>query len=293
MTMWRLSILLFTISFLGFNANAQARDSIVKISNSVINLKPKIVTHSSDDVKEMVIIGQDTVDVILPEKNYGRYDRGLFNYLFIPKGQWSFGLAVSYGSIGSQDLSLLNIIDDLNLDGSIFSIKPYVSYFFRNNSCIGMRMGYNKSNLDLKSLGMDFGDDLNFNISNVLYNYETYSASIFYRHYIGLGKDRRFGVFNEVDLAFASGNGQFKRSYNDVPRDTRTVSSECRLNFSPGLCVFIQDYVSFNISFGVFGLYFKKENQKTNDVEEGSRFSSGADFKFNLFNINLGIAVHI
>ena len=57
--------------------------------------------------------------------------------------------------------------------------------------------------------------------------------------------------------------------------------------------MFFHDYVSFNISFGVLGFYFKNEKQKTNEVEEGSRFSSGADFKVNLFNINLGIAVHI
>ena len=43
---------------------------------------------SPEDVREMVIVGNDTVDVIIPEKNFGRYDRGLFNYLFIPKGQW-------------------------------------------------------------------------------------------------------------------------------------------------------------------------------------------------------------
>ena len=32
-----------------------------------------------EDVREMVIVGNDTVDVIIPEKNFGRYDRGLFN----------------------------------------------------------------------------------------------------------------------------------------------------------------------------------------------------------------------
>lgn len=290
--MWRYLILSISL-LLAINVDAAIpTDTIIRVSNK-ISLKPKTIGARPDDVKELVIVGKDTVDVILPEKNYGRYDRGLFNYLFIPKGQWSFGLAVSYGSIGSQDLSLLNLVSDLDLDGSIFSLKPYVSYFFKSNSCVGMRLGYNRGHVDLKSLGMDITDDLNFNIANVLFHTESYSASVFYRHYVGLGKSRRFGVFNEVDLAFSSGNGQFKRYYNEQPRDTRTNTSECSLNFSPGLCVFIQDYISFNVSFGVFGLHLKKEIQTTNDVEEGSRFSSGADFKFNLFNINLGIAVHI
>ncbi|HRN04977.1 MAG TPA: hypothetical protein PLL05_07995, partial [Muribaculaceae bacterium] len=36
---------------------------------------------------EKVIVGLDTVSIIIPEHNFGRYDRGLYNYLFIPKGQ--------------------------------------------------------------------------------------------------------------------------------------------------------------------------------------------------------------
>lgn len=283
MKKWRIYISLICIGII-FSASINATEAAdtTKIAIPVPSLN-----------SDRVIIGKDTVDIIIPEKNYGRYDRGLSNFLFIPKGQWSFGLTVSYGSISSEDLQLLNILKDFDLKGSIFSLKPYISYFFRNNSAIGMRLGYSKNNVDLGKLSMDFGSDLNFSLADVLYNNEYYSASVFYRHYIGLGRDKRFGVFNEIDLAFGSGIGQFKRSYDGVPRDTRTVSSECRLNFSPGVCVFFHDYVSFNVSFGVFGLYFKNEKQTTNGENEGSHFSSGADFKFNLFNINLGIAVHI
>lgn len=32
---------------------------------------------------ERVIVGEDTVSIIIPQKNYGRYDRGLFNFLFV------------------------------------------------------------------------------------------------------------------------------------------------------------------------------------------------------------------
>ena len=53
------------------------------------------------------------------------------------------------------------------------------------------------------------------------------------------------------------------------------------------------DYVSFNVSFGVFGVKLHHEKQTTNGVEDGSRFSSGANFKFNIFNINFGMAVFI
>ena len=114
-----------------------------------------------------------------------------------------------------------------------------------------------------------------------------------YRNYVGLGRERRFGVFNDVDLSFGTGTSRFKRYYGRKLRDTRTNSTTASINLSPGVCVVIMDYVSFNVSFGVFGIKLHQEKQITDGVEEGSRFSSGANFRFNIFNINFGMAVYI
>lgn len=246
-----------------------------------------------DEIDETVIVGGDTVSIILPQKNYGRYDRGLFNYLFIPKGQWSFGLMASYGQFSTDDVQLLSVIQNLDLNIKAYSLQPSITYFFRNNQSIGLKFVYVRRNLDLPNLGVDFSDDMNFSLKDVSYYEQSYSTSVSYRNYVGLGRDRRFGVFNDVDLSFGSGSSRFKRYYDGQLRDTRTNSVSAALNFSPGLCVFIMDYVSFNVSFGVFGIKVHHEKQQTNGVEEGSRFSSGANFKFNIFNINFGMAVFI
>ncbi|MDE6130045.1 MAG: hypothetical protein K2F74_00505 [Muribaculaceae bacterium] len=242
---------------------------------------------------EKVLVNGDTVSMIIPQRNFGRYDRGLFNYLFIPKGKWAFGLTASYGELNTDDIQLLGILKDLDFSGKIYSIKPSVSYFIASNQSVGMKFNYSRGIGDLDNLAMDFSEDLNFSISDVSYYTQSYAISAFYRNYVGLGMDKRFAVFNEVDLAFSGGSSRFKRIYNEAPRDTRTVITEASLNFSPGLCVFIQDYVSFNISFGVFGLKLRKEHQTTDGVEEGSRFTSGANFRFNIFNIAFGMMVVI
>lgn len=242
---------------------------------------------------ETVIVGSDTVSIILPEPNYGRYDRGLFNFLFIPKGQWMFGVTASYGEFNSQDIQLLSLLKDFSFKGKTYAIKPYFSYFFRNNQSMGMRFEYTRSAADLGSLAVDFDEDLNFSISDVSYYSQMYSASVFYRSYVGLGTAKRFAIFNEVSLAFGSGASRFKRLYDGEPRDTRTNTVKFGLDFSPGVCVFIMDNVSFNVSFGVFGLHVTHDRQYTNGADEGSRTSSGANFRFNLFNINFGIGVTI
>ena len=146
---------------------------------------------------------------------------------------------------------------------------------------------------DLGGLTFDISDDMNFKLKDVSYYSKSYSSAIAYRNYVGLGRDRRFGVFNEVELAFGAGSSRFLRTYGGELFDTRTSSMSVALNFSPGVCVFIMDNIGFNVSFGVFGINVRNERQSTNGVDEGRRFSSGANFRFNIFNINFGMAVFI
>jgi hypothetical protein len=243
--------------------------------------------------KEKVIVGDDTVSIILPERNFGRYDRGLYNYLFIPKGKWAIGLTANYGELTTEDSQLLSVLKDLDFTGKLYSINPTLSYFIGHNQSVGLKFTYSRGVADLASLSVDFDDDLNFSIKDVSYYTESFAMGSFYRNYVGLGSQRRFGVFNEVSLMFQSGSSRFKRLYNDAPRDTRTTITQGALNFSPGLAVFLQQNVAFNVSFGVFGLKVRHENQVTDGVEEGSRTTSGANFKFNIFNIDFGLLVVI
>ncbi len=242
---------------------------------------------------EKVVVNGDTVSVILPERNFGRFDRGLFNYMFIPKGKWGFGITAAYGELQTEDISVLSVLDDFNFKGKIYSVKPYLQYFVRSNQAVGLKFDYSRGVADLASLAVDFDDDLNFSLRDVSYYQQSFAVSTFYRNYVGLDHNGRFGIFNEVDLAFGSGSSRFKRQYNGVPRDTRTVITKASLNFSPGLCVFIQDYLSFNVSFGVFGLKYQHEHQTTDGIDEGTRNTSGANFRFNIFNINFGLMVVI
>lgn len=251
------------------------------------------VTRAVEDSVAMVVVGNDTVNVIIPERNLGRFDRGLFNYIFIPRNKWGFGITASYGELNTDDVQVLSILKDVDFNGKMYSIRPYLSYFIRNNQSVGLKFNYNRGIADLGRLAVDFDDDLNFTLRDVSYYQQSFGIGAFYRNYVGLGHNGRFSIFNEVELGFSSGSSRFRRLYNSEPRDTRTTSTEVSLNFSPGVCVFIQEYVSFNVSFGVFGLKMRKEKQLTNGIDEGSRFTSGANFRFNIFNINFGMMVVI
>lgn len=260
---------------------------ILKGHSKVVDDEKKI------DATELVSWKGDTVPMQLKTRNLGRFDRGLSNYLFIPRGQWSFGLTASYGELSTDKLQLMGLLSDIDISGHIFSVKPYMSYFIKNNTSVGLRFGYTSAKGNVDSFKLDIDDDMNFNLHDIMYRNESYTAAFTLRQYIGIARRGRFGVFNEVELAFSSGNSDFARPYAGELRNTHTTYMEAALNFSPGVCVFIMENVSFNLSFGVFGFSMRNEKQMENGVEIGNRMTSGANFRFNIFNLNFGIAVHI
>ena len=191
-----------------------------------VNEHGKIVLATVDPrlLDERVVVGTDTVPIILPTPNYGRYDRGLFNFLFIPQGQWMFGLTASYGEFNSDDVQILSLIKDFSFKGKLYSIQPTVSYFFRSNQSMGLKFSYSRGIADLGGLSVDIDDDMSFTLSDISYYSQSYTASVFYRNYVGLGSEKRFAIFNEIDLAFGSGSSRFKRSYDGEMRDTKTLT---------------------------------------------------------------------
>lgn len=252
-----------------------------------------VIVDRAKPQSDMVIVRGDTISEILTQRNFGRFDRGLFNYIFIPRGQWQLGVTASYGEFSSQDYQLFDILGDFDFSGHTFSIKPYMACFIGNNQALGLRLGYTQSRGDLGTLAVDFDEDLSFSVNDVMYRAESYQASMFYRSYLGLARRGRFGVYNEISLAFSSGNSDFRRYIGGSPINTHTTNMEAKLSFSPGVCVFINQFMSFNIDFAVVGFYLRNEKQWINEEPAGNRFSSGANFRFNLFNINFGLGVHI
>ncbi|MDE6795289.1 MAG: hypothetical protein K2J63_08280, partial [Muribaculaceae bacterium] len=238
------------------------------------------------DPNERVTFRGDTINMVLRDRNLGRYDRGLFNYLFIPKGIWSIGVTASYGEFSTKDLEVLDLISDIDFSGHIFSIRPYFSYFIGNNRSVGMRLGYTSGKANIGSFKVDIDEDMNFNLHDISYRSESYTAAITYNQYFGIARRGRFGIFNEVELAFSSGNSDFIRPYAGELKTTHTNTMQAALNFSPGLSVYIMDPVTFNVSFGVFGIHIRNEKQTVDGEDMGSRFTSGANFRFNIFNIS-------
>ena len=71
-----------------------------------------------------------------------RIDREVNRGRFAYKGELIIGLTASYGTMSSDDTDFMVILDNINLDGTIATVKPFIGYFYRDNRCVGVRFGY-------------------------------------------------------------------------------------------------------------------------------------------------------
>ena len=269
-------------------------DSLANEVRTLLQGKHKIVRDDSKiDLDEKVTYKGDTLPMVLKDLKLGRYDRGLYNFLFMPKGMWTLGLTASYGKFSTADLQMFDVIQDVDISAHALSIKPYFSYAFKNNVTAGLRLEYSNIVGGIDSFGLDIDEDMSFDIHDVGYKSESYAAAILLTQYIGLTRKGRFGVFNEAQLKLSSGTSDFNRPYNGEVKSTHSSSFQASLTYSPGLSVFVMPNVSANVSFGVFGFHITRVRQWEDGERTGTRVTSGANFRFNIFNISFGLAVHM
>lgn len=166
-----------------------------------------------------------------------------------------------------------------------------MGYAVADNMVVGVKLGYNHTIADLGNVSIDMGDDLDFSLTNMRYAEDLYSFGVFHRSYVGLDRGKLFGLFNETTLTYKNGSSSFARGEGEDYKRTETTINELHLGISPGVAVFITQNICAELSFGVVGFKYRSESQKNNLGETGKRRNSGADFKINLFNINIGLTV--
>ncbi|MGL4993862.1 MAG: hypothetical protein ACRC6R_07040 [Bacteroidales bacterium] len=240
-----------------------------------------------------LISTRDTIDIIRT-RAIGRFDRHITNYRFIPQKKWIGGVTFSYVNYESSESSILfSLLKDFTSNARTLKFRPYIGYALRDNVVIGMEFGYNHTVANLDNISLKIDDDLDFTMSGIRLTEDLYTIATFHRSYVGLDPGKRFGLFNETALTYKKGTASFARTQAEQPKRTDTDIQEINLGINPGVSVFIMQNVSAEVSFGIVGFKYRSEKQRNTLGEEGSRRSSGANFKINLFNINLGISVCI
>ena len=228
-----------------------------------------------------------------------RMDREINKLKFAYKGEVIMGLTASYGTLSSDDTDIMLLIDGINADGSIATVKPFIGYFYSDNHCLGVRFGYRHMGGSLDNARYDLGEsnDLSGAIPKLDINSDNYSFGIFHRSYAGLDPKGRFGLFAEFELSLATGTSKFSYQQNtssDEMKTTHSDNTQLKLSFNPGAAVYIFPNVCATVSFGLGGIQYNSVTQKDeNGKKTGSREASNMRFRLNVAAINFGMTVHL
>lgn len=241
-------------------------------------------------------MGQNLTQTTVKHKRTPRIDREIGSNKFVFKGESMMGLTVSYGTLESDDSDLGLIIDNINLHGSMFTIKPHYGYFYRDNQAVGVRLGYTYADGALDEIGLNLGEanDVNISLGDLGYSNRAYSAAIYHRSYMALDKKGRFGLFAEWELSGQMGRSEFNYQADGAAKSTISENYRIRLGFAPGLSVYIFPNVCAGVSFGLGGLQYNHISQKDGEGNHiGKRDFSKLRFGLNLAQINIGVNVHL
>jgi len=221
-----------------------------------------------------------------------RVSREELQGLFVPKGQWMAGGSISYNEWDGGNLNYL-VLKNIDFEGHTFSASPYFGYFIADNIAIGGRFSYSRYYFNMGQFDLNLGEDFNISLSDLYWLEHHYASSAFLRSYMPMFGSKVFGFFGEIRGIYSYANGknstgsgtEFDGSYEHV----HTI----QLGFCPGMAAFVTDFMAVEASIGVMGLRYRWKDQKTNQVETGSSKSGSANFKFNLFSVNLGMTFYL
>jgi len=221
-----------------------------------------------------------------------KFDRGIKQSTFVPKGQWITGISVSYSEYSNDNYKFL-VLEKIDGSGYNFKVSPLICFTFRDNVAAGGRFGYSRSLTKLNSLSLNLDDDLDFDINDMYNLNHSYSGTGVLRTYISLGDSKRFGLYNEVQFTLEGGQAKMIDGKGDDLTGTYQKSFGMQVGMAPGLVAFVNNYTAIEVSIGVLGFDYKKTKQVTDQVYYGERRSSSANFRINLFSIGLGLAFYL
>ena len=229
-----------------------------------------------------------------------RIDREINKLKFAYKGEVMMGLTASYGTLSSDDTDIMLILDNINADGTVATVKPFVGYFYRDNNCIGVRFGYRHMSGTLDNTYFDAGEgnDLSGQLPYIDLSSDNYSFGILHRSDAGLDPKGRFGLVAEFELALSTGTSNFlydpDRKEGGNPNRTYSDNTQVKLSFNPGAAVYIFPNVCATLSFGLGGIQYNSVTQKDADGNKiGSRKASNMRFRLNIAAINFGMTIHL
>lgn len=205
--------------------------------------------------------------------------------LFSPKGAWGVGLSGVYLGASGSDSNVMMLLTGINGSFRFGRIYPTVTYTYMDNQAVGLRLLYMgaKSHVDsATALGLA---DLDMSLSGLGLTLDCFGASAFHRNWFGLDDKGRFAIFLDAGLSYQ--HLRFQSSY-------KSLSHRIALTFSPGVEIFVMNFLSLDLSIGLATGYYEFSSVY-NEAGERTGRSNGFHFGtgLSLLDINFGFHFYL
>lgn len=288
----------------GLLAHAQGYDETDEIQNAFDKVETTPVAQDNRNAIPIygvppagtTVVYQQVAPAKKPVSMRGRHiervDRSELKAMFIPKGQWIFGGNIGFNEWDGSNTNFL-ILKDIDFKGHMFDVTPMVGYALAKNFVLGARFSYSRNYINLGNMNVQLGGiELNFDHDYLLEH--TFEGGPYLRTYTPIAGSKILGMFNEIQLNYGYSKGKNTTGVvGDNFDGTFDRTHYVQLGFSPGICCFITDFAAVEVAVNVVGFKYRWTNQKTNQVETGTLKSGSANFKINLFSINIGMCIYL
>lgn len=220
------------------------------------------------------------------------FDRDLESVVFVPKGQWIAGVSVSYSQTNQNKYQFL-IVEDLSGSTYTFRVSPMLMYAVRDDLALGGRFAYTRSLTKLEEVDIVLDPETVYGVDHLYRLAHNYYGCVMMRNYFSIGRSKRFGFFNEVQLQLGGGQSKFTTGVGKELSGSYERNFSVEVGLAPGMCVFLSDYSAVEVNVGVLGFKMTDTRTVTDQIYVAKRNSKSANFRINLFSISFGVAFYL
>ena len=228
----------------------------------------------------------------LPEIPLEEFSRDIESVVFVPKGQWITGLSVSYATSTQSRYQFL-IFEGISGDTYSFKISPMLMYAVAPDLAVGGRFSYARSLTKLENADVVLDSETSYNVDHLYRLAHNYYGTVMMRNYFSIGKSKRFGFFNELQLQLGGGQSKLTTGVGSSLSGTYERNFSLDVGLAPGLCVFLNNYSALEVNVGVLGFSYTATKATKDQIYVSHRKSQSANFRINLFSIQFGVAFYL
>lgn len=220
------------------------------------------------------------------------FKRDIESVVFIPKGQWITGVSVSY-AMSSQSRYQFLILEGISGDTYSFKVSPMLMYAVAPDLAVGGRFSYDRSLTKLSALNLVLDSETDYDLDHIYRLSHNYYATVMMRNYFSIGRSKRFGFFNELQLQMGGGQSKLTTGIGESLSGTYETNFSLDVGLSPGVCLFLNNYSALEVNIGVLGFSYTSTKAIKDRIYVSHRNSKSANFRINLFSIQFGVAFYL